>query len=812
MTRNAVIVLLILFSLGTVAADTLFERGLQAFRQGRQAEAVKAWEQALEKGTNLPLRQKHRLRLHLGEACQKLGHIEKALTVLQQSLASGHTEPQLTVLTRLALANLCMQTPVACAENAAEEHLRQAAALLENLDNPALQAALSLNRGNLYALQALQARGRKSSRLGRKALAEFTAKMRAAYLQTAELAEQANNPLLRGKALTNLAGNFHQLGFTSRSFLARLAPVLEILPPTHDKLMLLLRSAELHRHLGKIETAFSRLQAARQLSEILENPHAQALVLGELANLYADNKRYAEALTLWQQALFKTEDPLTRMRWHRQKAELHARLGADDKAIEAYRQAIKYLEQVRPALQNQASGTSLDFEQSVKPLYLAFVDLLLKRAANADREPAECAPLPGRPALSADTPASRCQSPWRITDSCDLRTAQAAMERLKQGELNDYFYSDCAPACAVPLTEALGPDTAAVYHIFLPERIVALVMGENQSLRQVELPVQNRVAEVKAHLASLTRLLRNGASAFLYADSAVRLYDWLIRPLALGPEIKTLVFVPDEHLRNVPLGALCEDSCDVHQGGRFLLQKYALALVPGLSLTEPAARTSGQRLLLGGLAQTHRPKPDYQGRDYRQVPPLFHVKTELDKLRDLVPARSKVLRDADFVSARMHDALQDIESYSMLHIASHAFFERESKQSVILTADDVLGMDGLQRLLQSGDRDAARQLRLLTLSACATAADSPRAALGLAGLTLKTGVPTAVGTLWQVNDRATAVLMEHFYRNLRERPDQSVAHALRAAQLALLEGDAGELKNLFYWAPFVVVGNWIGQK
>ncbi|MCP4698851.1 MAG: hypothetical protein GY862_18665, partial [Gammaproteobacteria bacterium] len=89
-----------------------------------------------------------------------------------------------------------------------------------------------------------------------------------------ELAEQANNPLLRGKALTNLAGNFHQLGFTSRSFLARLAPVLEILPPTHDKLMLLLRSAELHRHLGKIETAFSRLQAARQLSEILENPHA----------------------------------------------------------------------------------------------------------------------------------------------------------------------------------------------------------------------------------------------------------------------------------------------------------------------------------------------------------------------------------------------------------------------------------------------------------------------------------------------------------------------------------------------------------
>ncbi|MCP4696197.1 MAG: tetratricopeptide repeat protein [Gammaproteobacteria bacterium] len=83
--------LLILFSLGTVAADTLFERGLQAFRQGRQAEAVKAWEQALKKGANLPLRQKQRLRLHLGEACQKLGHIEKALTMLSANRGIGGT-------------------------------------------------------------------------------------------------------------------------------------------------------------------------------------------------------------------------------------------------------------------------------------------------------------------------------------------------------------------------------------------------------------------------------------------------------------------------------------------------------------------------------------------------------------------------------------------------------------------------------------------------------------------------------------------------------------------------------------------------
>jgi CHAT domain-containing protein len=97
-------------------------------------------------------------------------------------------------------------------------------------------------------------------------------------------------------------------------------------------------------------------------------------------------------------------------------------------------------------------------------------------------------------------------------------------------------------------------------------------------------------------------------------------------------------------------------------------------------------------------------------------------------------------------------------------------------------------------------------LELLTLSACQTAAGDDRAALGLAGVAVKAGAKAALATLWKIHDEPSSMLVEEFYRHLRD-PSVSKAVALQRAQLKLL-GDAA-YAHPRHWAAFLLINNWL---
>lgn len=96
---------------------------------------------------------------------------------------------------------------------------------------------------------------------------------------------------------------------------------------------------------------------------------------------------------------------------------------------------------------------------------------------------------------------------------------------------------------------------------------------------------------------------------------------------------------------------------------------------------------------------------------------------------------------------------------------------------------------------------------LVTLSACKTGMARIRAGdetMGLPRAFIYAGSPSVVASLWNVNDRATAILMERFYGNLKR---MEKTRALRDAQLALLR-DPGH-SHSFYWAAFVLIGDYL---
>lgn len=132
-------------------------------------------------------------------------------------------------------------------------------------------------------------------------------------------------------------------------------------------------------------------------------------------------------------------------------------------------------------------------------------------------------------------------------------------------------------------------------------------------------------------------------------------------------------------------------------------------------------------------------------------------------------------------------------------------FQIDDQLFVMLAHDGKLSFDRFSdALARSKFRDES--LELLILSACETAEGDEQAALGLSGLAVKAGARSALGSIWQVNDEATAEFMLNFYESLKQ-PGRSRAQAMRAAQLSLLEQRI--YRHPYYWAPFLMINSWL---
>ncbi len=108
-------------------------------------------------------------------------------------------------------------------------------------------------------------------------------------------------------------------------------------------------------------------------------------------------------------------------------------------------------------------------------------------------------------------------------------------------------------------------------------------------------------------------------------------------------------------------------------------------------------------------------------------------------------------------------------------------------------------------MLKSREQKRTQPIELLVLSACETASGDNRAALGLAGVALSAGARSTLASLWQIGDNSTASFIDEFYRQLMT--GKTTAEALREAQVKMLA--TPEYSLPMYWAPYVLVGNWL---
>lgn len=263
------------------------------------------------------------------------------------------------------------------------------------------------------------------------------------------------------------------------------------------------------------------------------------------------------------------------------------------------------------------------------------------------------------------------------------------------------------------------------------------------------------------------------------------LYNSIMTPFEKDIRTDKLIIVPHGVLHRVPFSTLTD-------GKRFLVDKYAISVLPAASVAEfivKKRKPNKEKLL--ALAN---PQTDYV--------PLGFAEVEGKVLSTLFPQNEVYFRERateTIVKKRASD-------FNIIHFASHGEFnDRQPLQSGLLLAKDSEN-DGYLQVHEIFGMDL-RNANLVTLSACETALSKITGGDDLVGLSrgfIYAGTPSLLATLWKVDDKSTSILMEQFYKNWQK--GMSKPEALRQAQITLKA--MPQYRHPFYWAPFVMIGDW----
>ncbi len=510
--------------------------------------------------------------------------------------------------------------------------------------------------------------------------------------------------------------------------------------------------------------------------------------------------------------------------------------GATDQAIEAARDAVGTLEELRSGL--NLPERRAGFMEDRLAAYETLVGLLVDSGKNAEAfqfmeysRSRAFLELLSREQVAGDSPAIaalRDEELWlgrkitRATEQLARRPMRVEGDQITSGLLQTLgelrarqteirqLIGPAEPTAAIltgarPLAlgevqERLAPHEAMIEYYVMGDRLVTFIITQ-AAVEVVSQP------ESAPHLEARVKLLREaiasppeaGASRADWLEPAQGLHRLLIHHVVERPalyDVADLWIIPHRFLHHVPFHALAAEDA------RFLVEDFNVAYGPSASVVAHCLAADGGRPT-NALALANPNPEDLRGAK------LPYVKDEVQAVLRTFGNHAQVFVD-EAATESIFKAWRS--GNDIIHIATH--FEVDPRDpfasalNLASSADDDGRLEIREVMQQSIDA------KLVVLSGCSTAT----AGAGLVNLPnsddwvsltrafIYAGAPSVLATLWPVNDRAAAGFMGHFYDRL---PFRSKARAVCEAQrnmLALALPDGAD-RDPYAWAPFVLVGS-----
>ena len=734
-------------NLTAIAAQTANTKGSLQLAMGQAELALRSWQQAedyyRQDEDNLGL---YGSKLNQAQAMQHLGLYRRAQKTLTQ-LRGNLNEQEDLQLKALGLRSLGNALLVTGSLEESQEVLEESLALSKKFGSPEATSATLFSLGNVA----------RTSGDYDKAIA---------YYQQA--AATTNNPLSAAESQVNQIAllTSQQQWDDLESLVPQAQENLTALTPSRR---VLYAKVSLAKNLVDLETknlnfvSYNKdipklLDSTVEEAKGLDDVRSQSYALGTLGYWYEGQQDYPKAQEATESALtlaVNSNAPDISYQWQWQLGRLLQAQGDRKGAIAPLSEAVATLQDIRSDLVATNTDVQFSFRESVEPIYRNLVSLLLQ-----------------------DNPSQG-----------NLIQARETIESLQLAELENYFREACIDAKPKQI-DSVDNKAAVIYPIILGDRISTIVSLPNSPLVYYEQKVAE--TEIEDTLEKLLQSFNPIFSSKKRLQLSQQVYTWLISPAEAkldSAKIETLVFVLDGSLRNLPMAAL-------HDGQQYLIEKYRVALTPGLQLLEPASFQNEElKAVVAGLSESNQGFAALPG-----------VKSELNEISQRISAQT--LLDSEFTDESLRDQIRATSS-PLVHLATHGQFSSDPEETFIVTWNDQIKVKEFESLLRVREETVdAKPIELLVMSACQTATGDKRAALGIAGVAVRSGARSTLATLWSVKDDSTVVLMEKFYQQLANREGYTTkSEALRQAQIDLIHSDNYE--HPFYWAPFILVGNWL---
>ena len=735
----------------SLQADALNIQGSLLLSQGKTQKALTVWVNASENYDKVGDNAGYiRSLLNQSQALRALGLYPRAKATLEQVNQSLEKEPP-SLLKAATLLNFGDTLRLMGDLQKSQEVLKQSLAMAEKLDSQRDIASALLSLGN-------NARDRE---FPKQALKFY---QRAIVLSTSEI----NKLQVQLNQLSLLVDM--QKWQQAYKLMAQIKPQLENLPPSRKAVYIKINFVQ---SLVKIkDEVVVNDYSARLLSlailqaQTIGDSRAESYALGYLGELYEKTQQLSEAQKLTEKALVLAQSSNASdiaYRWQWQLGRLFKKQNQIDKAVSSYSEAVNTLSSIRNDLVASNVNIQFSFRETVEPVYRELVGLLLQPTVNS----------------------KSIKQTAKVTQS-NLKKAREVIESLQLAELDNYFREACLTNSPTEI-DKIDPQAAVIYPIILPDRLEVVLSLPNQTLRHYTSNIPQ--SQLETIVQKMRRSLRRTSLKKERVAIAKKMYNLLIKPAEVELQsngVKTLAFVLDGSMKNLPMAAL-------YDGQQYLIEKYNLALTPGLQLfaTQPL-ENKNLKVLLGGLSESR------QG-----FMPLPGVETEINQIKSEIS--SQILLNQTFTTKALEKRIGN-KPFPVVHLATHGQFSSSAKNTFVLTWDNRIGVKQLGELLQKRETYSKNPIELLVLSACQTAQGDKRAALGLAGVAVRSGARSTLASLWAVDDQSTSAFMVEFYKQLATN-NISKAEALRKAQISLIK-ERG-FKHPFYWAAFVLVGNWL---